>query len=149
MTKQQIDWWLARFGIYMTALVMSHLLIGLYLFPIDRYIPLEPGTNLQLAGQNIHPVLEVLMWGNTALLVACIILVSRRSRWVLPGMAIYLIAAKLTWVYTVYLTYYNGDGFALWVTLFQLIGLIFSFRAAWPEWKHMLDRFYAQTDQID
>jgi hypothetical protein len=129
------NWWLARVGIYMTMVVMSHLLIGLYIFPIDEIIPLETGTSLRQAGAGgVHPALAWAMWTNVALLIASMVLVTLRSKWVLPIFALYLVAAKISWAFTVFLPHYNGDGFALYITLAQVTGLIFTVRATWRTW---------------
>ena len=102
--------------------------------PLDEYINLQD----DIMFDDVRPSVSPFLFGVLAVTaVTCLIgtvLQAFNSRWSLPAMIVYFVAAKLSWILSSFLPNYDGGATGAILTLIQLVVLFLVFRTQGHKW---------------
>ncbi|MAK64311.1 MAG: hypothetical protein CMF75_06140 [Maricaulis sp.] len=132
--KRHAERWIAFAISAFLTLAASYFVLGLMSAPLDEYINLQD----DIMFDDVRPSVSPFLFGVLAVTaVTCLIgtvLQAFNSRWSLPAMIVYFVAAKLSWILSSFLPNYDGGATGAILTLIQLVVLFLVFRTQGHKW---------------
>lgn len=132
--QRRVERWLAVAISLFLSLAASYFVLGLINAPVEPLVDLDPGITFDDVRPSVGPGLMAVLIVAAASITLATLLQLFNSRWSLPVVLFYFLAAKLSWVMSAFLPNYDGGTSGMILTVIQVVLIVLIFRTQGHRW---------------
>lgn len=133
-SKRRIERWLAVAISLFLAFAANYFVLGLINAPVEPLVDLDPEITFDDVRPSVGPALMTVLIVAAASITLATLLQLFNSRWSLPVVLFYFLAAKLSWVMSAFLPNYDGGTSGMILTVIQIGLIVLIFRTQGHRW---------------